>query len=119
MKAILTGYRNDVKCFYRLDDVFVFPSLREVLSLSIMETMASGLPCVASRIRGNEDLLQHSQWLFKSNDIDDLIKKIRKVLDPKITEKEVEHEQNDRNIKVFSLDNTASTMWKLYTLESD
>ena len=112
VKAIFTGYRNDVKHFYRLADVFVFPSLREGLSLSMMEAMASGLPCVASRIRGNEDLLQGSQLLFKSNDVDDLVKKIKNALDSNIAEKEVEH--NDKNIKKFSIANTTEMLWKLY-----
>lgn len=53
VKAIFTGYRNDVKRFYQMADVFVFLSLREGLSVSMMEAMTSGLPCVASRIRGN------------------------------------------------------------------
>lgn len=112
VKAIFTGYRNDVKRFYKLADVFVFPSLREGLSLSMMEAIASGLPCVASRIRGNEDLLQGSQLLFKSNDVDDLVKKIRKALDSNIAEKEVEH--NDKNIKKFSIANSTEMLWKLY-----
>ena len=112
VKAIFTGYRNDVKHFYRLADVFVFPSLREGLSLSMMEAMASGLPCVASRIRGNEDLLQGGQLLFTSNDVDDLAKKIRRALDLAIAEKEVEH--NNRNIKNFSIENTTKKLWKFY-----
>ena len=52
------GYRNDVPAFYAMADVFVFPSFREGLSVSVMEAMASGLPIVCSRIRGNTDLVQ-------------------------------------------------------------
>ena len=110
--VIFTGYRNDVSLFYRLADVFVFPSLREGLSLSMMEAMASGLPCVASRIRGNEDLLQGSRLLFKSGDVDDLVKKIREVLKPDVQRKEIGH--NDKNIRKFSIENTIQNMWKMY-----
>lgn len=52
------GYRNDVPAFYAMADVFVFPSFREGLSVSVMEAMASGLPIVCSRIRGNTDLVE-------------------------------------------------------------
>lgn len=115
VNAIFTGYRNDVKRFYQMADVFVFPSLREGLSLSMMEAMASGLPCVASRIRGNEDLLQGSQLLFTSNDVDDLAKKLKLALKPEIADKEIEH--NDRNIQKFSIENTTAMLWKLYACE--
>ena len=53
----LLGYRKDFAELYNTVDVFVFPSYREGLSVSIMEAMASGLPCVVSRIRGNTDLI--------------------------------------------------------------
>ena len=48
-------YRNDVKELYRASDCFVVPSFREGFSRSIMEAIASGLPCIVSKIRGNTD----------------------------------------------------------------
>lgn len=51
------GYRPDVKRLYAAADLFAFPSCREGLPVSLIEAMASGLPCVASRIRGVNDLL--------------------------------------------------------------
>lgn len=53
----LLGYRNDVNELYRVSDVFIFPSFREGLSVSVMEAMLCGLPVVCSRIRGNIDLI--------------------------------------------------------------
>lgn len=53
----LVGYRSDVARVYGAADLFVFPSHREGLSVSLMEAMASGLPVLASRIRGNVDLI--------------------------------------------------------------
>lgn len=52
------GYRTDVKELYEMADCFVMPSYREGLSRSIMEAMASGLPCIVSKIRGNVDLIE-------------------------------------------------------------
>ena len=54
----LLGYRKDVSELCRAADIFVFPSYREGLSVSVMEAMASGLPIVCSRIRGNTDLVE-------------------------------------------------------------
>lgn len=58
------GYRNDVKELYQAADCFVMPSFREGLSRSIMEAMASGLPCVVSKIRGNTDLVVENKGGF-------------------------------------------------------
>lgn len=55
------GYRNDVKELYEAADCFVMPSFREGLSRSVMEAMASGLPCVVSDIRGNADLITNNK----------------------------------------------------------
>lgn len=53
----LLGYRTDIVELLNMSDIFLFPSFREGLSVSLMEAMASGLPCVVSKIRGNVDLI--------------------------------------------------------------
>lgn len=53
------GYRNDVADLLHASDVFVFPSYREGLPVALMEAMSAGVPAVASRIRGNVDLIEN------------------------------------------------------------
>ncbi|MBQ9032159.1 MAG: glycosyltransferase family 4 protein [Parasporobacterium sp.] len=60
----LVGYRDDVIDFYSAADVFVFPSYREGLSVALMEAMASSLPVICSRIRGNTDLIDERKGGF-------------------------------------------------------
>lgn len=67
-KVHLLGYRNDVAEIYQAADVFVFPSKREGLSVALMEAMASGLPIVCSKVRGNIDLITSDTNLFDVND---------------------------------------------------
>lgn len=57
----LLGYRTDIHELYNMADIFVFPSFREGLSVSLMEAMASGLPCIVSKIRGNVDLIEEGK----------------------------------------------------------
>ncbi|EPH12733.1 glycosyltransferase family 4 protein [Facklamia hominis] len=51
------GYRDDIVDLLKISDAFILTSKREGLSRVIMEAMASGLPCIVSRIRGNVDLI--------------------------------------------------------------
>lgn len=55
------GYRKDIPELYHIADCFLLPSIREGLSRSLMEAMASGLPCIVSEIRGNVDLIKNGK----------------------------------------------------------
>lgn len=48
---------SDIALYYRAADVFLLPSLREACPLALLEAMASGLPCVASRLEGATDAI--------------------------------------------------------------
>ena len=77
-RVIFTGYRTDVADFYKMADVFLFPSFREGLPVAVMEAMASGLPVVATRIRGSSDLVQQGD-LFEPTDVDGIARAITSV----------------------------------------
>lgn len=66
------GFRSDVKELLSAADVFLFTTLQEGLPRSMMEAMAMGLPCVASQIRGNVDLIENGKggYLCSSTDVE-------------------------------------------------
>lgn len=77
----LLGYRSDVAELYQAANVYVLPSVREGLNVSIMEAMASSLPCVVSKIRGNTDLIdENGGALFEPQSVVECKKKIENVL---------------------------------------
>ena len=51
------GYRNDVLQIINYSHLFVFPSLREGLPVSLMEAIHQEKDIIAYKIRGNEDLI--------------------------------------------------------------
>ena len=67
----LLGYRDDVAELYKTADKYVLPSKREGLNVSLLEAVASGLPCIVSRIRGNVDLI-NNHGCFVPNDCETL-----------------------------------------------
>lgn len=49
---VFAGYRNDVPALLAAFDLFVLPSYREGMPRALLEGMATGLPVVATSIRG-------------------------------------------------------------------
>lgn len=77
------GYRNDIAELYHASDIYVFPSMREGLPVALMEALQSGLPCVASRIRGNTDLIEDgvNGYLCSPDDQNAFAQAIKRLLD--------------------------------------
>ena len=114
----LLGFRSDVKELYEVADIFVFPSFREGLSLSVMEAMASGLPCVASRIRGNSDLLENTEggFLCDPRDASEFAEKLN-LLAANAALREKMGSSNRMAIQNFSTETVIREMQKIYVAE--
>ncbi|QGG47461.1 glycosyltransferase [Heliorestis convoluta] len=54
---IFAGFRDDVTVIYRAIDILALPSLSEGLCLTVMESMISGCPVVASRVGGIPEVI--------------------------------------------------------------
>lgn len=53
----MPGERDDIPEIMRAMDLFVLPSQAEGISNTLLEAMASGLPVLATRVGGNEELV--------------------------------------------------------------
>lgn len=75
------GFRTDIKELLYASDIFLFTTLQEGMPRSMMEAMACGLPCIASRIRGNVDLLEENKggYLKDVSDIDGFAEAIKEL----------------------------------------
>jgi glycosyltransferase involved in cell wall biosynthesis len=72
--VVFTGHRDDVEALYPGFDLFVLPSHREGFPRSAMEAAASGLPVVATDIRGCRQVVDHgvNGLLVPLHDVDAL-----------------------------------------------
>ncbi|MES9784486.1 glycosyltransferase family 4 protein [Bacillus thuringiensis] len=80
-RVIFLGYRTDITEILKVSDLFVFTSFQEGLPKSVMEAMAAGLPIVATKIRGNIDLIDNGKngFLVECNDLKGTEEAIKKI----------------------------------------
>jgi glycosyltransferase involved in cell wall biosynthesis len=68
----------DLPRWYCQSDIYISPSHVDGTSVSLLEAMACGLPCLVSDIPGNMDWVAEgvNGWTFRDGDVDDLTEKI-------------------------------------------
>ena len=112
------GYRNDIKELLKAADAFLFTSKQEGLARSLMEAMASGLPCVASKIRGNTDLLDGTDggYLCETTDAVAYAKKLELLANDKVLRKMM-GKNNLIIIQKFSTETVDEELRKVYETE--
>lgn len=107
----LLGFRNDIAHILHGVDCFIFPSLQEGLPVALMEALASGIPCLASKIRGNIDLMgKGSPWLFEPTNL----VKIEYLMKRIIEMKELGEEHSPHSIEDFDISKTKEEMLEIY-----
>ena len=68
----------DLPRWYHMADLYISPSHVDGSSVTLMEALASGLPCLVSDIPGNKEWIEDgvNGWLFRDGDVNDLAEKI-------------------------------------------
>lgn len=111
----LVGYRNDVADFYAAADFYILPSLREGLNVSLMEAMASSLPCLVGNIRGNVDLVDaKGGYLFNPENVEDIRNSIEKAFGLSTNQRREKGEYNSSKIRLFDLQNVKKATADIY-----
>lgn len=86
-QVYLLGFCRNINDLCNSCDIYVFPSVQEGLSLALMEAMACAKPIVASRIRGNVDLIKDDEYLVDTYDRLKYVDVIRRLInDSKLRE---------------------------------
>ncbi len=115
-RVVFTGRQTDVGPFLYASDLVVSASLREGLSRSIMEAMATGKPVVATDIRGHRDLVRHGEtgFLVPPGDQQGMTDSISTLLsDPDLRIRFGIH--GSQEIKAYGLERTRAEMEAVYS----
>lgn len=106
----LTGFRKNVVDYYSAADIYILPSIREGLNVSLMEAMACGLPCCAGKIRGNVDLITNKECLFSPFSPEEIAQSIKLVM----ASRDKCGQDNSGKIINFDKENVIQIMREIY-----
>lgn len=117
-RTLFLGFRQDVPALLKASDAFLFPSLQEGLPVALMEAMAAGLPCLASRVRGNADLIAQGEggMLREAKDWQGFSQDLAALLQDPALRREM-GERNLREIRAYGLDEALKQTTALYLEE--
>ncbi len=109
------GFRNDIKELFKISNCFLFTTLQEGLPRSLMEAMAIGLPVIASKIRGNVDLVIDGEggFLFEPNDSDGYSNALNKLVENPILRSKMS-QINKEKIKEYDVKVVEQEIRKIY-----
>lgn len=109
------GYRKDINLLCEISDLYVATSRQEGLPISVIEAMASGLPIVASDIRGQTDTVAPGRngELYKLDDDADFAEKILKLYKNSVLRAEIK-KNNIEDSKKYSVEIAVEKMAEIY-----
>jgi glycosyltransferase involved in cell wall biosynthesis len=116
-KVKFLGFRNDIPEICIASDIFVFPSYREGLPVSVMEAMSAGLPVICARIRGNTDLIQdgYGGFIHAPEDCIGFAQSIDKLIENNELRKEM-GKRNKEEVKKYDKHVVKERMKEIYQL---
>lgn len=111
-----TGYTKDVVEYYRLSDVFIMPSFQEGLPMAMIEAMATGLPIIASNIRGHRDIITNkiNGFLFNLNENENCKKLILELYTNKDLYLDIS-KNNIKQVQDYSIEKSLRAMSSIYS----
>ncbi len=114
-EVLLIGYREDIPRMLSIMDIFVLPSYREGMPVSLLEAMAMGLPVITTNIRGcREAIDEKTGLLFEPGNSQQFADCLRKILANEDLRRELGGNGRNRVVEKYSLDKVISRQMKIY-----
>lgn len=115
-RVLFPGAADCVPRFLRAMDIFVLPSRGEGMSNTLLEAMACGLPCAATRVGGNPEVLASPEcgFLFQPADVESLVDALRLWATNAHARQRVAAAARERILAQFSLESMIARYQALY-----
>lgn len=77
-RVIFTGFREDIHHYLKIMDIFLLTSFSEGTAITLLEAMASSLPCIVTNVGGNPEIVKDGEtgFVIPSDDEKALAEKI-------------------------------------------
>lgn len=115
-KVVFAGFRTDTPKMLPELSISVLPSLTEGLSNSLLESMASGVPVVATRVGGNPEIVVDGQtgFLVPPRNVDALARAMCELLEKPELARNMGQAGKERIANHFSVEQTVRRTEQLY-----
>lgn len=106
----------DTAKYLALMDIFVFPSVKEGLGIALLEAMAAGKPCIASKTGGIENIITHGDtgMLVPSEDPEAISRAVLDLAQNAALCRAIGERAQAKVAKDFSIVSMAANIMKLY-----
>ena len=113
-KIIFAGFVPDISEYYAASDIFVFPTAYEAFSLATLEAVASGLPILATKVNGTEELIKEGyNGFFIKREPKDIAEKINIFVEDENLRKQMSRNAR-KTAEKYSWDEVAKRTLKVY-----
>ncbi len=112
----MLGARSDAPCVMKAADVYVQPSFYEGMSNTIVEAMACGVPVVATRVGGNEDVagVEDTAVLVESNNVGEMAQALDRLKSDRASTQRMASAGRARVLSRFGLEKMVSSYESVY-----
>jgi glycosyltransferase involved in cell wall biosynthesis len=114
-KVLLLGHREDIAELLGIMDIFVLPSYREGMPVSLLEAMAMEKAVIGTNIRGvREEITPDTGLIYEPNQVKELEEHLKYYLDNQIQADQMGQNARQRVVQYFSQDIVIEKQMKIF-----
>ena len=113
----LMGYQDKIRSYYAAADITAFPSVREGLGMAALESLAMGIPVIASDNRGTREYMRNgvNGYIYRADDSNGFAEGICKIYQLTGEERKRMSENCIKSTGPFDIRNTEVIMRDIYS----